>query len=228
MYTNKQVDSPLNFLSPGRDILDEVNTNIWKRAIFFISSRFITILVSHYDDGKECRSLSLFIVYSRQTTIRVRMDLPAVDYNFSGNSRSLLQEENRGPQFGTVQKYRVSGPFWVQVGVRMRVCGWIGSTRVPWSHHRNCCLARNVPDPWKIHPKSLSRGLVTCVASPTNKICKADFPDKSTNLYEVPPFFFRTTFRNSAITLASPLIPKSTTLRSSLWCCHCGVAKRQQ
>ena len=44
----------------------------------------------------------------------------------------------------------------------------------------------------------------------------------------LPPFFLRTTFRVSAITPASPLIEKSTTLRSSLWCSHCSVAKRQQ
>ena len=44
----------------------------------------------------------------------------------------------------------------------------------------------------------------------------------------LPPFFLRTTFRISAITPASPLIEKSTTLRSSLWCSHCSVAKRQQ
>ena len=44
----------------------------------------------------------------------------------------------------------------------------------------------------------------------------------------LPPFFLRTTFRTSVITPASPLIKKSTTLRSSLWCSHCSVAKRQQ
>ena len=35
-----------------------------------------------------------------------------------------------------------------------------------------------------------------------------------------PRLFLRTTFRNSTITPASPLIKKSTTLRSSLWCAH--------
>ena len=44
----------------------------------------------------------------------------------------------------------------------------------------------------------------------------------------LPPFFLRTTFRISAITPASPLIEKFTTLRSSLWCSHCSVGKRQQ
>ena len=44
----------------------------------------------------------------------------------------------------------------------------------------------------------------------------------------LPPFFLRMTFRNSAITRASPLIKKSTTLQSSLCCSHCSVAKRQQ
>ena len=44
----------------------------------------------------------------------------------------------------------------------------------------------------------------------------------------LPPIFLRTTFRHSAITPASPPIEKSTTLRSSLWCSHCSVAKRQQ
>ena len=44
----------------------------------------------------------------------------------------------------------------------------------------------------------------------------------------LPPFFLRTTFRNSVITPASCLIEMSTTLRSSLWCSHCSVAKRQQ
>ena len=43
-----------------------------------------------------------------------------------------------------------------------------------------------------------------------------------------PPIFLRTTFRNSAITPTSPLIEKSTTPRSSLWCSHYSVAKRQQ
>ena len=38
-------------------------------------------------------------------------------------------------------------------------------------------------------------------------------------------FFLRTMFRNSAVTPASPLIRKSTTLRSSLWCSHYSVAK---
>ena len=44
----------------------------------------------------------------------------------------------------------------------------------------------------------------------------------------LPPFYSRTTFRISAITPALPLIEKSTTLRSSLRCSHCIVAKRQQ
>ena len=44
----------------------------------------------------------------------------------------------------------------------------------------------------------------------------------------LPPFSLRTTFRNSAITPASPLIKKSTTLRLSRWCSHCSVAERQQ
>ena len=44
----------------------------------------------------------------------------------------------------------------------------------------------------------------------------------------LPPFFLRMTFRNSAITRASPLIKKSTTLRLSRWCSHCSVAERQQ
>ena len=43
-----------------------------------------------------------------------------------------------------------------------------------------------------------------------------------------PPCFLRTTFRHSTTTPASPLIKKSTTLRSSLWCSHCSVTKRQQ
>ena len=41
-------------------------------------------------------------------------------------------------------------------------------------------------------------------------------------------FYCTTTFRNSAITPASPLILKSTTLRSTLGCSHYSVAKRQQ
>ena len=44
----------------------------------------------------------------------------------------------------------------------------------------------------------------------------------------LPPFFVRTMFRNSPRTPASPLIGKSTTLRSTLWCSHYSVAKRQQ
>ena len=44
----------------------------------------------------------------------------------------------------------------------------------------------------------------------------------------LPPFILGTTFRNSAVTPASTLIKKSTTLRSSLWCSHCSVAKRLQ
>ena len=42
------------------------------------------------------------------------------------------------------------------------------------------------------------------------------------------PFFWRTTFRNSTITPALPLIRKFTTLRSSRWCSHFSVAKRHQ
>ena len=44
----------------------------------------------------------------------------------------------------------------------------------------------------------------------------------------LPPFFLRTTFRNSTIITASPLIRKSTIPRSTLWCSHYSVAKRQQ
>ena len=44
----------------------------------------------------------------------------------------------------------------------------------------------------------------------------------------LPPFFVRTTFRNSAITPASLLIRKSSTLRFTLWCSHDSVAKREQ
>ena len=43
----------------------------------------------------------------------------------------------------------------------------------------------------------------------------------------LPPFSLRTMLRNSATTPASPLIRKSSTLRSTLWCSPYSVAKRQ-
>ena len=71
----------------------------------------------------------------------------------------------------------------------------------------------------------------TGVASPTKKKQKAYSADKSTTGSTFTAVFFtyvRAKFRNSAMTPASPLIKKSTTLRSSLWCSRCSVAKRQQ
>ena len=55
-----------------------------------------------------------------------------------------------------------------------------------------------------------------------------DSADKSTTESTSTSVFLRTTFRDSAITPASPLIRKSTTLRSTLWCSYYSVAKRQQ
>ena len=68
----------------------------------------------------------------------------------------------------------------------------------------------------------------TCVASPTNKKQEPILRTNPRMEALLPPFFLRTTFRNSATTPASPLIENPTTLRSSLWCSHCSVTKRQQ
>ena len=67
----------------------------------------------------------------------------------------------------------------------------------------------------------------TCVASPTKKrsrFCGQIHDWKHLYLR----FFLRAMFRSSPKTPASPLIRKSTTLRSTLWCSHYSVAKRQQ
>ena len=74
---------------------------------------------------------------------------------------------------------------------------------------------------WTIGP-----GHLCCIAHEKN--LKRRFSGKSTTGSTSTSVFLRTAFRNSAITPASPLIKKSTTLRSSLWCFHCRVAKRQQ
>ena len=79
-------------------------------------------------------------------------------------------------------------------------------------------------------PKNLHRvpATINCIAHKKN--LKSRFSRQIHDWLEapLPPFFLRTTFRNSAITPASSLIKKSTSLRSSLWCSHCSVAKRQQ
>ena len=57
---------------------------------------------------------------------------------------------------------------------------------------------------------------------------KADSADKPmTGSTSTSVFFLCTTFRNFAITPASPPIRKSATLRSTLWCSHYRVAKRK-
>ena len=67
---------------------------------------------------------------------------------------------------------------------------------------------------------------------PTKKYTRYIFlPNLRRNLHlesPLPRFFLCTTFRDSAITPASPLIRNSTTLRWTLWCSHYRVAKRQQ
>ena len=63
---------------------------------------------------------------------------------------------------------------------------------------------------------------ITCVASPTKRNLKSRFSGQSHDWKHLYLRFFYTTFRNSAITPASPLIENST-LRSSLWCSHCSV-----
>ena len=69
----------------------------------------------------------------------------------------------------------------------------------------------------------------TCVASPTKKTKKPIMPTNARLKARLPAFFLRTMFRNSARTPASPpIIRKSTTLRSTVWCSHYSVAKRQQ
>ena len=80
---------------------------------------------------------------------------------------------------------------------------------------------------WNLHSYRIGRKSPV-LHRPQKKIWKADFPDKSTTGTTSTSVFLRTTFRNSAITPASPLIKKSTTLRSSLWCSHCSLAKRPQ
>ena len=99
--------------------------------------------------------------------------------------------------------------------------------------HRHFTRSYNIPgkDARRRATMKLSIKAVchTCVASPTKK--KSEKPIFRTNPRleaPLPPFFFRRTYHISAITPASPLIEKSTTLRSSLWCSHCSVAKRQQ
>ena len=79
---------------------------------------------------------------------------------------------------------------------------------------------------WNLHSYRIGRKSPV-LHRPQKKIWKADFPDKSTTGTTSTSVFLRTTFRNSAITPASPLIKKSTTLRSSLWCSllmQCGKA----
>ena len=61
---------------------------------------------------------------------------------------------------------------------------------------------------------------------------EADYWDKQIHewkdLYLCFLFFSATMCRNSAITPASPLIRKFTTLRSTMWCSYYSVVKRQQ
>ena len=59
---------------------------------------------------------------------------------------------------------------------------------------------------------------------------KTDYSDKSTTGSTSTSvfFFLPTIFGNSAVTPVSPLIRKSTTLWSTLWCFHYSMAKRQQ
>ena len=78
---------------------------------------------------------------------------------------------------------------------------------------------------WQVDPIELKAPVLL---RPQNKSEKPIF--RTNPRLEAPPlpFFLRTTFRNYAVTPASPLIKKSTALRSSLWCSHCSLAKRQQ
>ena len=76
-----------------------------------------------------------------------------------------------------------------------------------------------------------ARVVSTSVASPrtprpkkNNNADSADKPTTGSTFTSVLLMYHR----NSAITPALPLIRKSTTLRSTLWCSHYSVAKRQQ
>ena len=67
------------------------------------------------------------------------------------------------------------------------------------------------------------------IASPTKKNRTADYSDKpTTGSTSTSVFFLSAMFCNSAITPASLLIRKSSTLRFTLWCSHDSVAKREQ
>ena len=73
------------------------------------------------------------------------------------------------------------------------------------------------------------RGAHLCSSSTPPPKKKADSADKSrTESTSTSIFFSRMTFRNFAKTPASTLIGNSTSLRSTLWCSHYSVAKRQQ
>ena len=61
-----------------------------------------------------------------------------------------------------------------------------------------------------------------------NKNKNAECSDKSKSGSPSTSVFLRAMFRYSAITPASPLVRKSTTVRSTLWCSHYSVAKQQR
>ena len=88
-------------------------------------------------------------------------------------------------------------------------------------------------------PRKISQGKTfpsfnlnhTCVALPRKKKTKSTKLRRNSHLDAPLPRVFCVRYlviRNSAITPASPLILKCTTLRWTLWCSHYSVAKRQQ
>ena len=92
---------------------------------------------------------------------------------------------------------------------------------------RNC---RGCSPTMRLFPASANGGYhpAPVLHRPQPPPTTVDYFDKSTTGSTSTSVFLRKMFRNSAATPASPLIRKSTTLRSTLWCSHYSVAKRQQ
>ena len=92
---------------------------------------------------------------------------------------------------------------------------------------RNC---RGCSPTMRLFPASANGGYhpAPVLHRPQPPPTTVDYFDKSTTGSTSTSVFLRKMFRNSAATPASPLIRKSTTLRSTLWCSHYSVSKRQQ
>ncbi|CAN0309615.1 unnamed protein product, partial [Laminaria digitata] len=113
---------------------------------------------------------------------------------------------------------------------RTRVMPGVGVKTLVLAGHLPCCgfaIIGSTPIGPPVRCQYL-RKLPPRVAFPVENICFRRFFEQVHNwkhLY-LCIFFVYTTFRNSAITPATPSIPNFTTLRWGLWCSHYSVAKR--